>query len=463
MKIVKKEKIIMDRIKLYYDNSEIQISTYLLLYFRISGIYVDEKFLNLNQNSLIEIQEYIVKKNHETINNIDYDAHIFIIDKENKHQLDNVIKFAPVHPEKSFVVTFSNILSETEMNQFKKNNINLIISDNEKTLLEELLKKLREENILDKTEYENLYTIYQSYWKYQLRDLLAISRYSVVKDFDILSQTFLDAILSLPKEDAPSTTWNIKYARLYLAYEYNMLCKSLDKRLICSKEYIVNKLKEMLKVNELRDNCQLVLLLAQTYDDLFSEYNIAYEYYLMPCTKNIAFSYFKKGEYWNIYGKNPTYAIKYYEKSLLLFPANYKTWYNLGISYLNLGKVEDSLSAFQYVNLILKKKYQSHHLNELEIRYLYKSNELSGHIYHKYYSDYSNALSKYFFALDIWKTVNKDTYISNKNFTVSNIDTHEKLKKILNIDTLVTNISHILEQIGDKELVKSFEHNLNLF
>lgn len=463
MKIVKKEKIIMDRIKLYYDNSEIQISTYLLLYFRISGIYVDEKFLNLNQNSLIEIQEYIVKKNHETINNIDYDAHIFIIDKENKHQLDNVIKFAPVHPEKSFVVTFSNILSETEMNQFKKNNINLIISDNEKTLLEELLKKLREENILYKTEYENLYTIYQSYWKYQLRDLLVISRYSVVKDFDILSQAFLDAILSLPKEDALSTTWNIQYARMYLAYECNMLCKIFNKRFLCSKDYIITKLKELLEIKELNNKSSIILLLAQTYDDLFSEYNIAYEYYLMPCTKNIAFSYFKKGEYWNIYGKNPTYAIKYYEKSLLLFPENYKTWYNLGISYLNLGKVEDSLSAFQYVNLILKKKYQSHHLNDLEIRYLYKSNELSGHIYHKYYSDYSKALSKYFFALDIWKTVNKDTYISNKNFTVSNIDTHEKLKKILNIDTLVTNISHILEQIGDKELVKSFEHNLNLF
>lgn len=452
----------MDRIKLYYDNSEIQISTYLLVYFRISGIYVDEKFLNLNQNSLIEIQEYIVKKTHETINNIDYDAHIFIIDKENKHQLDNVIKFVSVHPEKSFVITFSNILSETEMNQLKKNNINLIISDNEKTLLEELLKKLRKENILDKTEYENLYTIYQSYWKYQLRDLLVISRYSVVKDFDILSQTFVDAILSLPKEEAPSTTWNIQYARMYLAYECNMLCKVFNKRFLCSKDYIITKLKELLKIKELNNKSSIIILLAQTYNDLFNEYNIAYEYYLMPCTKNIAFSYFKKGEYWNIYGKNPTYAIKYYEKSLLLFPENYKTWYNLGISYLNLGKVKDSLSAFQYVNLILKKKYQFHHLSELEIGYLYKSNELSGYIYHEYFSDYSKALSYYFFALDIWKTVNKDTYISNKNFTVSNIDIHEKLKKSLNIDTLVKNISHILEQIGDKELVKNFEHNLNL-
>ena len=108
------------------------------------------------------------------------------------------------------------------------------------------------------------------------------------------------------------------------------------------------------------------------------------------------------------------------------------------------------------------KKYQCYHLNELEIEYLYKSNELSGHIYRKYFSDYSKALQYDFFALDIWETIDKNTYISNENFTISNTDTHENLKKILNIDALVRNIRHILEQIGDKELVRSFEDKLNL-
>lgn len=450
----------MKSIKLYYDSAEIKISTYLLLYFRVSGIYVYEKFLDLSNNWASGVQAFIEEKNRISSEDICPDAHIFIISEENRHQLTDVIRLILALSGKSFVVALHNTLSEADMQLLVENKIDSVISNNTKNLLGMLLKKFQMGNILSEEEYGDLRCVYRYYWEYKLRDILVASRFFYKKqetsDFEILSSKFMDAITSIPAQDINNYTWHVQYARLYLAYEYNMLCKSLDKRLICSKEYIVNKLKEMLKVNELRDNCQLVLLLAQTYDDLFREYNIAYEYYLLACTKKNAFAYFKKGEYWNIYGKNSMNAIKYYEKSISLFPEYHKAWYNLGVSCLNLGNTRRALGTFEYINVILRKKKQCNHLSETDIEYLYKANCLSGYIYYKYYTDYSKALQSDFQALEIWKMIDENSFGIGNEWKFSDIGKHERLKKKLDVEKLKRAIYHMLEIIGDKELALKF-------
>ena len=105
----------MKSIKLYYDSAEIKISTYLLLYFRVSGIYVYEKFLDLSNNWASGVQAFIEEKNRISSEDICPDAHIFIISEENRHQLTDVIRLILALSGKSFVVALHNTLSEADM------------------------------------------------------------------------------------------------------------------------------------------------------------------------------------------------------------------------------------------------------------------------------------------------------------------------------------------------------------
>lgn len=449
----------MKTITLYYDSAEVKISTYLLLYFRISGIYVYEKFLDFDNSLIAELLAFIDEKNRIYSDTISSDVGVYIISKENRHKLTDIIKQVQLFYKNSFVVSVS-ILSEQDEQLLEENGIKYINANDNKSLLKTLLRAFQEYTIVNRDEYNDLENVYKCYSKYKLRDILVASKFfyktQESRDFDKLSRNFMDAIISISPGSSVNTTWHAQYARLYLAYELNMLCKTMDKRLICSKEYIVENLREMLKEQDLKDSCQIVLLLAQTYDDLFREYNISYEYYLMACNKKNAFAYFKKGEYWNKYGESFLNAIKYYEKSISLFPEYHQAWYNLGVNYLNLENVKKALGAFENVNIILRKKRKHSHLSEMDIEYLYKANCLSGFIYYKYYSDYSKSLQSDLQALDIWNKIDDNTYVMSSSWKFVDIGTHKRLKKKLDVEKLNRVIYHLLEIIGNKDWASEF-------
>lgn len=455
----------MKDIKLSYDSAEIEISTFLLLFFRLSGIYVYEKFLDFDKRREEAMLSSVDNKNIIATEMADTNIGLYIISEENRQYLQSIINHQiPTNSEINGLIYEQGVLTEQDEVAVKEGDIDFLNFSTKEELLEKIIDFLYQKKMIDEEERCDLKIVKACYLNYDIRDLLTVSKFFYkIRDeeaFEKFTQSYVEAIKSIPATIFDTQHWHSQYAKLYLGYEVNMLCKGYDKQRICSNEYIEKKLKSMLSEHTRTGESQIILLLAQTYDDLFGEYNISYEYYLMACNKKNAFAYFKKGEYWNKYGKRPEKAIKYYERSVSLFPEYHKAWYNLGVSNFNMGNMDKALTAFKNVNLILSKKKKYHNLSQIDMEYLYKACSLSGYIYNKFYSDYSKAIKYDLIAVDVWKSIEQNIFgITNESKYYYMIN-NNILKKKLNVEKMYHILYQLFETIGSKELAEEFKKQM---
>lgn len=454
----------MKDIKLSYDSAEIEISTFLLLFFRLGGIYVYEKFLDFDKSREEAMLSSVDNKNIIATEMADKNVGLYIISEENRQYLQSIIKQISTNSEMNGLIYEQGVLTEQDELAVEESDVDFLDFSTKRELLERIIDFLYRKKMIDEEERHDLEIVEACYLKYDIRDLLTVSKFFYkIQDeeaFVKFSQSYVDAIKSIPATIFDTQYWHSQYARLYLGYEVNMLCKGYGKRRICSNEYIEKKLKSMLLEHTRTGEYQIILLLAQTYDDLFSEYNVAYEYYLSACADKNAFAYYKKGEYWNKYGKRPEEAIKYYERSVSLFPEYHKAWYNLGVSNFSMGNMGKALAAFENVNIILSKKKKYHNLSQIDIEYLYKACNLSGYIYNKFYSDYSKAIKYDLIAVDVWRSIDRNIFgITNESRYYYMIN-NNVLKKKLDVEKMYHILYQLIETIGDKELAEEFKKQM---
>lgn len=82
----------MKDIKLSYDSAEIEISTFLLLFFRLGGIYVYEKFLDFDKSREEAMLSSVDNKNIIATEMADKNVGLYIISEENRQYLQSIIK-----------------------------------------------------------------------------------------------------------------------------------------------------------------------------------------------------------------------------------------------------------------------------------------------------------------------------------------------------------------------------------
>lgn len=192
------------------------------------------------------------------------------------------------------------------------------------------------------------------------------------------------------------------------------------------------------------------LLLAQIYDDLLKDSNMAYEYYLPACKDYNAYAYYRKGIYWQEYAKEYEKAAKYYAKSVCIFPEYYRAWYMLGFCYMNMGRCSEALDVFRNIGRILNPRLNTKKMRPVEIEYLFKAQNQCAYICNKVMNNPQQSIRENFKAEEVWNAIDQSEFFDI--FAPDQAIVRKRVKKQLNVSKIYYEIYFLADRIGDTSL-----------
>lgn len=368
----------MKVIRFTYSNTEVDFSVYMLLFFRNAGIYVYERFLEQ-----IEIRKEIVFPSEdigfiEPFDNFDVDIYlgndIDVNLMENKTQV-------PI-----FVVSYNNKTTKKDVTQ-------------------SMLKSLFDRHVLRQSELDDLNDFLEIYdqfemWKWQLRAryFFQFEDKGIIKKLiNEYNSTIIELLNDLRNKEV---SWgdfrneHLQFAAMNAIYELNCFCDKSNMPQVCMPETVAQYCEAMREgfSDYLGDSVKM--LEAMVYDDLLNNSNKAYQFYVSSCTSETtynAYVFLRKGLYWQGFTGQLDQAIKYYLKSVKIFPEYYRAWFKIGLCYQKMNKYKEALCAYKNVKQILLRRLGEGQLRPLEIEHLIKSQISSLNIWQDVYHNYVNA------------------------------------------------------------------------
>lgn len=453
----------MKVIRLTYRDSEMEPSVYLLLFFRLAGVYVYERFWGMGaiQMEGIDVTDREWNRRLEIFEA--YDCDVYIVQDERDHLEYKRLSNKETVPE----ILLSKGLEIKDAIDYKIiNNLVLVYQINEALFSRGIITSD------EKTELDALADIYNSR---ELMNLILRDKYffthndegQLCEDLEQYDETIGDLVKWLSDNEC---TWgdrryfHMQYAVLNMIYELNCLCARYKKKL----EYRRDSLLRLCNFLETRIDGLLgdsvKMLVGQIFDDLYRNPNAAYERYVNCCNENTIYNsyvYFRKGNYWQDFGEDWEQALKYYTQAVVIYPPYYRAWYKIGLCNRKLGRNRQAVSAYENVRKCLANRIEGKCVRPLEIEHIFKAQVQIAEIWEKN-GNRDNAIRELNWAERVWDLIEETSFYglmcSNvqgqnyyKNITRENLDIENVYERMIVLNT----------DIGNREAVLHYQEKLS--
>ena len=364
----------MNTIRFTYHNTEVFKSTYILSFFRLAGIVVNERFFESKS-----IQEKLdFEPDSDVASNLftNYDANLFIVQNEEEENSYN----NGVNGQNNLVIRMHE--NETEYQ-----------------LAERILAELKNNFIIKSSEFTDLHTLLEIYDNEKAYQLIYKAKYLLLTEGDakLLADDYVKFYFKIIES---LKTHNVKewgsedfkysqFAAINSVYEINNFC---------FHEHIPSRLKHdntiqvcdkmLLGILELYNN--ILMLRGNINYDLFCDPNKGYENYVI-CRKlhNRYYNpnnFYRCANFYQNFANQYENAIKFYNKGLTIFPEDYYGWFKIGFNYSkynseilmkhdseNIRITAQAIKAYRNVEKILHAKLVENVISPFEIEVLFKS------------------------------------------------------------------------------------------
>lgn len=462
----------MQQIEFTYRSTNIDPSISVMLFMRLNGIYIYEKFFDFGREEELslftkfpEYEEYKIEEAWES------DAQFYVM--ESTQDVDTFLRTCDwefFNPKKcvfidttkdGFLKELTEAIGGAQYIRYRGNT----------SLLHDIIDILEP----DRTEREFLKNVAEIYCEKKVWQLNLVGKYfypaETQERFDEVIDAYREVVHALKNKlnmygvrlgDKSTIGMYIRYAVCNLAYEANLYCIRNKKTQIYWPESIVRPLSQLagnLKENRFKDSVEL--LLTQVYDNLMMEPNRAYKKYLEMCREPYsAFCYYKKAEYWIHFGDNTKHAIRYYLHSAVHFPQYYQAWFHLGIAYVQTGEYRRALEAFRNVKVILRNRRYESVLRPIELEYLYRAYCCSGYIQYNCFGDFDMALKEDLGAEKVWSEIDDSRFYLLLDDKEDAEYIKSTIKRQFNIGALYRVIYKLAMKAGDSYLAEGYHKKM---
>lgn len=440
----------MKIIRLTYHNTEVVRSTYLLLFFRMAGIYVYERFWE--EASIRKSIEMPVETGEQLTPFENYDVDLFLGATGEQRNMSLLFKTADNVP-----TVFIEEQSYIDERQFAV----------------QVLVVLREEQIIEQKEFDDLQALLNIYASQNAHQLVLKTKYffsvadvakQLADDYRKLWQALLGELKREKVKWGQNSFEHLQFAAISTAYDSNWFCRTRKIPLMFVSDTVIDVCRNMQSNfgNYLGDSVKM--LEGMIYDDLLDNSNVAYEFYVNSCTSKKTYNsyvFFRKGLYWQHFTDQMDSAIKYFEKSVAIFPDYYRAWFKIGFCCQKAGRYKEALRAYCNVKNILCKRLQGQRIRPLEIEHLFKSQLQSLVIWEEIYNNIAKAIEAGGIAEIAWKEIDS-TIFFNKMCTNGEEEQRyrEYTRENLPVSSLYIKMIELYKIDGNYNKAKEYESKL---
>lgn len=464
----------MQIVRFTYNTMDIELSVFLLLYLRMNGIFVCERFFDLGtstQNRLLSMFSDAGELKRPNISN-QFDMELFAISNE-----QDFFEFQKYRYTDKMLVIISGSWKEKYEAEFNEGStIDYDKTEkNSRQFLNTLVDLMWENDLIEQKTRTVLSATANIYCCNQIMKLSFEAKYFYITEnenqykeiADRYQKIYRDLIEELRKIERSwgnEASINLQYAVLNMAYEGSLYSRRNRKRFIYSPKSIINVCNVLLEKKDtyMLFGDSIYLLMAQVYDDLLQDTKAAYSHYMMICKDYNSYAYYRKAVL--LINSEGSYesAIKYLTRSVFIYPNYYRAWHMLGISYNQLNRWKEAVQAFENMEVILLKKIEGNMVRPMEIEYLFKAACQCGDIYNQKLYDVHRALKEYKLAEKIWHTIDSSLFLKIIGFSEDEEDFFKKrMKNELSINRVYTKLSELYRQSGDID--KAMEYLMKLW
>lgn len=443
----------MKVIRLTYRVEDIEPSVYLLLFFRLAGIYMYERFWG---ELGVEINGFELPNDIQLLRPpvfSDYDCDIFLVKDDNDRQKYEMLPGRK--PEKEVLLAQDGLCPDA-----------ISIGNGGIGLLQDILNDLFNKRIIDSNEKKDLDGLAQIYVNNKLTQLTLRAKYFFTANeepqIEDIIESYEGAITALTgwMQDQ-GCQWGdrklfyTQYAALHMIYELNCFCLRYRRTMEYNRESLI-RLCDLLDTGLdglLGDSVRM--LKGQTYDDLFFDANKAYECYVDCCNDKTAYNsyvYFRKGNYWQEAGDSWENALQYYMQAVYIYPEYYRAWYKIGLCYQNLNMPRDVVTSYENVRKCLSGRISSKCVRPMEIEHVFKAQMQIADIWEAN-GNPMKAIKALEWAERAWDSIGETSFYGVMCGTDEKlIDFYRaKTRENLNIDRLCEKMIVLYTGIGERE------------
>lgn len=454
----------MQVIRFTYNSANIELSVFLLLYLRMNGIYVYERFFDFGLNEskqLLRIFEDMSQTKYPEIYT-QYDMELFAIESE--QDFLEYHRYADINKAVLLISGEWQLKYEAELQMCSVINCDLV-GKTSLNLLNNLIDVMWKKGLLPQNSREAFYSTADVYSKNNMMKLSFRAKYFYIADMEVQYEQIIaeyrkiceglrEKLVELENMWGNVRSIYLQYAVLNLAYEGDLYCKRNKKRFIYIPDSIINVSETLLEKKDIQllFGESIHLLMAQVYDDLIGDTQGAYFNYRVACKDYNSYAYYKKAVHLVNIEKNYEKALDYLIRSIYIYPCYYRAWYMLGITSIKLDKWEMAAHAFESMEIVLSSRIEANKLRPMEIEYLFKAAIQCGDIFYRRFHIVPVAIRKYLFAEKIWKAIDSSLFLSKMGFQIrEQINFKERMKRELNIEIVYLKLENLYRLVGDNE------------
>lgn len=456
----------MQVISLIYGYSEISPSVPVLLYFRMIGVYIIEKFLNQKVSLDKEFDLLAEKEDIKDAEDDFCDVEIYLLKTQAEYEEYSRLKSR-----------YPAIICCDEESGIRTGDKDILYNEkNYERLLQDILESLYNKDILKPEEYSDCCKALRIYCDTGALQLTLSTKYFYIFNEEERYKEKIDqyknVINSLGQELENVKLVNLgedsyvhlQYALIRYSYEADLYCRRNNKPLI----YNVTSLLSI--SNKLLDHSTLLemgvkTLIGLVYSNLLSNENEAYNSYLQACygRRFNAYLYMLKGQYWQNFDVDYKKANRYFLFSVRNFPEYYRVWYKIGCCLIKMRKPEKALVAFDAVRKILLQRLNAGCIKVMEIEHFFLSCYQYADIVFKEYKDAKTALQYYLYAEKAWNSIMETRFFELISSEKSEIEQLRKIaKKNLDIEKVYNKLIMLYVRTGQIKEATKYNDKLNL-
>lgn len=452
----------MQLARVTYNSAEIKTSVFLLLYLRMNGIYVYERFFDVGTSAGNRLlgRVFGATDEEQPIRSYDqFEMELFLLSSEY-----DCLEFGRYKPVERMIVIASEELKK-QYDYLEKDYDIVWSTGPSEELLDELIERMFKNDIISQQDEKVLGKTATIYCEDKLTRLSFKAKYFYVaedkKKFHIIEgeyeniyQHLLDQLRNMTAKWGDKDSLNLQYALLNIAYEADLYCYRNKEPLLYTPDSIIRICDMILekKENEMLLGESFYLLKAQVYDDLLQETEKAFSDYLRACTDYNCYAYYKKGMYAMNRKGDYSKAIDYLKKSVLIYPSYYRAWHMMGICFDKLGQWENAICAFENVEIILTSRMEEKRLRPMEIEYLFKAASQCGDIRSGKLFHMPEARKEYEMAEKVWDAINQTEFFDMISLPSEEQSAYKRrIKKELNIRRVYSKLTELYAEVGDRE------------
>lgn len=451
-----------------YTSSEVCPSVYLLLFFRMTGVYMYECFFDSDakmQKLLLDCLSARADDSQE-LEHVEYDLELFYI--ANDGELEKYVSAGNDISRKRLIVCTEE-MEEAVCQRLGCDAGELMVFTGvggEYQLLTDILRCLKSRELISGAEHQDLVSCLNLYQTYRIWDLSMKGRFFYASsrhdsECEIMRKRYADASKNCFEQIMGNGGWanretpHQQYTFLNLAYEGNLYCERSGTFQIYTKGSLADMCSNLVEKQEDKSwQESFCLLAAQVFDDLLRDYNRAFEYYKECCNDFNAYAYYRKGIIFQEHTNDFEKMLKYLETSVCIYPEYYRAWYRLGRCYMRLDRYREALEAFRNVRRILEVRLEADVLRPMEIEYLFKAQNQCAYICNKAHGNLGQAVIENRIAVRAWKTINTSTFFQRIGDPERPVEIWERVRKELCVNKIYSEILKLAKRLEDEQLKK---------